>query len=52
MTIFTINGPLARKAVDTRTPNNTVDNTCQCRLARLMRKEITKSVYQNFLKIL
>jgi len=52
MIVFTISGPLARNAVDIRTPNNAVDNTCQCRLARLMRKEITKSVYQNFLKIL
>jgi hypothetical protein len=50
ITVSTIIGPLARNAVDISTPKNTVDKTCQCLLALLMRKDITRPVYQNNLK--
>jgi hypothetical protein len=52
ITVSTIIGPLARITVDIKTPRKTVDKTCQCRFALLKRKVITRTVYQNNLKIL
>jgi hypothetical protein len=52
ITVSTIIGPLARITVDVKTPRKTVDKTCQFLIALLMRKVITRPVYQNSLKIL